>query len=150
MIYWFFLGIIHLLILAYQDVRNKTWVDDRHNWFMMGLTASLYSHYYNKWWFLLIIILIILILTKFINKFKLLGEADSKTILWSFIGFAIMSVYLLFWYAVTFIVIYLFAALIVKLISKYMIKKKIEKYPAYPIFLLSFLITAIIFFHIYA
>jgi len=42
--YWAFFGCVYLLWLTVQDFRNNMRVDDRRNWFMMGLSVSLLSH----------------------------------------------------------------------------------------------------------
>jgi hypothetical protein len=146
MIYWLFFGVIKLLILTFQDLFRKRMVDDRLNYFMMGVTVSLYSHYTVRWWFLFVLVAVSIGLSLALHRFKAMGEADLKTILWMFIGFGIINLYLIAWFAIVFIIIYLLYFSIFRLMAlvfkEWQSKKKI---PGYPIFLISFVFTYWVF-----
>lgn len=144
MIYWAFVGVIHLLILTYQDLKHKRLVDDRHNWFMMGATLSLLSLYKNKFLYILALCVITAILLSFIKKKGILGSADNKTILWSFIGFGIISYWILAYYAAIFIVIMILYQILAKIIAK-VLKKEYKVLPGYPVFLVTFIVTIFIY-----
>jgi len=145
MIAWVFFGIIHLLILSYQDVFKKQWVDDRHNWFMYGATASLYALYMPKIWIIILILAIAFGLGYLLTKLKYIGEADAKTITWIFTGFAIIGIDLLAVYAAVFLILYLFQALVNQMFYRLILKKEPVNFPAYPLFLSSFSLVGILF-----
>ena len=140
-IYWFILGTVQLSILTFQDLFNKMLVDDRHNYFMMGATISLISFFRQKWWYILTTIIVIILLSILITRYKLIGSADTKTILWSFVGFAIIDHKFLTIFAIYLIVLLIISSLSYKILVKFKAIKEIKHYPAYPSFLGSFIIT---------
>ena len=105
--YFLFFGLLHLSILTYQDIRHKCWVDDRHNWFMIGVVAVLYVTTSPPLYYGLILIAVSLALRWVINKKKILGEADVNTVAWSFIGFGVIGWNILLFYAVILVILYL-------------------------------------------
>lgn len=141
MLMWFIIGILHLLILSYQDIRHKKLVDDRHNWFMAGATIMLLSQYSHRTRYILFISVMALTLMYFINKFKLMGEADSKTILWTFTGFGFIGLWSLIHYLIVLSILYVFQTTINIVLCKFIFKRKIEKFPAYPMFLVAFILS---------
>ena len=142
--YWMFLGILHLLILTYQDIWHKRLVDERHNWFMMGATISLLALFKQPIVYLLSLFMIVTILFIVIKKKKLIGIADNQTIVWSFIGFGIISVWILLYYTITFTIIMLLYQLIAWIAGKWFFKRKLEYIPFYPVFLISFILVNLI------
>lgn len=145
MFYWCLIGVLHLLILSYQDIRHKKIVDSRHNWFMSGVTLSLISHYSNKLSYIFLLTITVLCLMYFIKKFKLMGEADVQTILWSFTGFGFICMWSLVWYIIVLMVLYLFQTIANIILCKYVLKKEITTFPAYPLFLVSFILSYLLF-----
>lgn len=93
--FWAFIGTIYLVILSYQDIKNKMLVDDRHNFFMFGLTSSLYFIYKPNIYYSLTLLVLVLALRWFFNKYKVMGEADNNTIIWIFTGFGLVGPYIL-------------------------------------------------------
>ncbi len=99
--YWAWFGLLYLCILTFQDFRNNRWVDDRHNYFMGGVTLSLVSHVDIDWTFLLIVIASIFAVSIYAHKTKFMGEGDLHAIMWVFTGFAILGFHaLLVWWGV--------------------------------------------------
>ena len=141
MLIWLIIGIIHLLILSYQDIRHKKLVDDRHNWFMTGATIMLLSHFHHSTKYILFISVVALSLMYFIKKFKLMGEADTKTILWTFTGFGFIGLWSLIPYLILLSTLYVFQAAVNFILCKYLFKRKITNFPAYPLFLVSFILS---------
>lgn len=84
--YFFWIGTFYLIILTWQDFRHKMTVDDRHNYFMMGVALSLVSHFRVNLKFFLGMILFTIIFSIFLGKTKALGEADVKSISWAIWG----------------------------------------------------------------
>lgn len=104
--YWFWTGLIYLLILTWQDHRHaKMRVDQRLNFFVLGTTFSLLSHIRRPLWYILVSFAIILLLTYVINKYKLLGNGDAGAILWIFWGCVIQGAGVLVSFACIFVVI---------------------------------------------
>lgn len=141
--YWITFGTMYLIFLTFQDLVHRRVVDDRHNYFMMGMTFSLLWQNTNAWWYLITLIVVISLLAAFISKQRLMGSADAKSIVWTFIGFGILSTHSLAFYAISLL---LFLALIYFI--HWTLRKKIENYderhfPAYPAFLASFILTSI-------
>jgi hypothetical protein len=114
-------------------------VDDRKNYFMMGLSISLLSHLPQKWWFLLSMMAIIFLMSTLLKKYNVLGEGDINTLTWIMIGYGIISVYILFWFFIIFTVTSII----------YFIIKKAFKYtsptPFYLVILLSFILNAALY-----
>lgn len=96
--YWFWFSVINLVYLTWQDYANKTLVDDRKNWFMLGITVSLYSHVNLSLWYILGLIFTSVILFMYMNKIKALGEADTNTLSWLFLGLGFINVYYLIYF----------------------------------------------------
>jgi hypothetical protein len=140
--YWAFIGIIQLIILTYQDLRNNKLVDDRHNWFMMGLTISLYSHYPHPFWYILVLIFVPMILMVIFQKYKVIGAADTKTILWTFIGFGLINLWILVNYAIWLLAVFLLYFLLAFILKKVTNAQEQKALPAYPVFLIVFILVS--------
>lgn len=136
---WIFIGIIKLLVLTYQDLKNKMWVDDRANFLMAGLTIALVSYYRPSLWFLLFLIGFNITLIALFKKFKVFGDADLNTIAWTFTGFGVIGLGVL----VGFMSILALCFIITTAINKFIVKA--ERVPGYPMFLISFILTIWLF-----
>lgn len=89
--YWFYIGTLYLIILTYQDYKNKMMVDDRHNYFMMGLSLSLQSHTNQSLLYLICLIVIVIVGQFFIRKYDLIGSGDVSALMWLFFGYGIIA-----------------------------------------------------------
>ena len=104
---WAFVGLLNLLILTYQDIKNHMIIDDRKNLVMLGLTVSLLSLGYFRSWYYLALIVVVLLLTNWIGKKQFFGDGDVSAFRWLFLGFgyihplsfAIFGTNLLLWSA---------------------------------------------------
>lgn len=104
---WAFVGLLNLLILTYQDIKNKMIIDDRKNLVMLGMTASLLSLGFFKWWYYIALLVVVLLLTNWIGKKQYFGSGDVSAFRWLFLGFgyinpfsfAIFGINLLVWSA---------------------------------------------------
>jgi len=137
--YFIFFGFLYLLKLTIEDLKNKMWVDDRLNYFMIGVVATMIFTYDRSIGYILTLIAVNLLLMFFIDKRKLMGEADTKTILWSFTGYGMINPVLLMIYVIVFIF-----CIVVSCITTKLLKKKLIKFPAYPSFFISFIVTFIV------
>ena len=137
--YWAWLGTIYLIILSYQDIKNNMNVDDRKNYFMFGATFALLSHIDRPLWIILLFFGIIIGLNYYMNKIKVLGEADNTTLIWIFYGFAIINPAFLAYFAGFFIIITLIYAWTKNNVYK------VKTAPFYPVLLLTFILTNILF-----
>lgn len=140
--YWSWLGTIYLLILTWQDYKNNKMVDDRRNWLMMGLSISLISHTYTTIWYKLALAIILALLYVFLRKIKTLGEADSNTYTWIFLGFGLINPYYLALFTAIFIVNTILFSLLKKLFK---IKEATQFYGV----LLTSFVLALFFFGLY-
>lgn len=138
--YWAFFGTIYLIFLTYQDIKNNMNIDDRKNYFMMGITISLFTHIRHGIIYILALGVIVLLLGKFLNKFKVMGEGDVNTIRWIFLGFGIISTVYLIWYFAIFIII----TALYMLTKKFLVKNK-KPTPFFPAILGTFIITCAMF-----
>ena len=102
---WATIGTFYLILLTYQDFKNKMMVDDRHNYFMMGVTVGLYMIRRVNLLYVVGIILIIITLSMALKRFKALGEADIKTISWIFLGLSILNIWWLVYFLTFFMAI---------------------------------------------
>jgi len=139
--YWAGLGTIYLLMLTWQDIRNNMQVDDRKNSFMLGLTISLYSHFYYGIVYSLSLLAITIIVCFLFAKKGVIGGADISTIRWVLLGFGMMSPYLAaFWLAIFAVVSTIW--LILRRIMKIPTGKPM---PFYPVLLCSFILQCALF-----
>ncbi len=145
--YWLTIGTLYLIILTFKDFSNKMIIDDRHNWFMMGLSFSLYSHVDKGIWYVLTLIAVSIALNYFLRKFKVLGGADISSLTWIFYGFGIIGFDKIFWFFVVFTVISLIYFGSKMVILQYMFNvETMQKTPFYIVILLSFVLNYVLFF----
>ena len=135
--FWAFAGTMYLLILTWQDFANKMYVDDRFNYLMMGISASLLPYNFRSIWYILGIIGVIIILNIFIRKTKILGTADINTFMWIFFGFAYISPNsVIYFFGSLTLVTLLYVAL-----KKIIFKKTDFPSPYYIVILISFILA---------
>lgn len=134
--YFFFFGVVDLIILTYQDLKDKK-VNARYNWFMTGIVGSLIAVQHPPITYAILLIGIA-VFFNIITK-KVFAKGDKTAFSWIIAGSGLISLpRLLLW----FIFFSLYAAV-------YFISKKIlhisGKTPFYPVILGSFITIAIIF-----
>lgn len=137
---WALLGLFDLILLTYQDFKNKMWVDDRLNYFMTGLSISLLETYPNSFLKIVILTVVTVALNIFIKKLKLLGEADANTISWLFWGLGFINII-----ALAYFMLWVAAFTVVQYIIKRLIIKANVRVPYYPVILVSFVIIVFSF-----
>jgi hypothetical protein len=133
--YWCFIGTIYLIILCYKDYKGSI-KDNRQNWFMMGLSISLYSHIRPPIWYIIFMIFFLMLFYNLMIKFNIVRKDEVLTISWLFLGYSIIYFGVLFWYSVAFIIL----SILYILFKKYIFKYKKET-AFYAVFLLSFIFT---------
>lgn len=137
--YWAFFGTIYLIIMTYQDFKQNRLIDDRHNYFLMGLSISLLSHFQRSFWYILSLALLIVIFSIITRKYNLLGEGDISALRWIIIGLAIISPYVLMYFLGIFAVL----SLLYVLLLKYVFRK--PDAPFFNVLLGSFIIISVWF-----
>jgi len=137
--YWGWLGLMYLTVLTYSDYKNNMRIDDRKNWFMMGVTMSLLSHLYRGILYVLVAIVIVFLLRYLFIRYNTLGEGDINSIMWCFLGFAFIGIPNLLLFGICLI---LFSAMYWLL--KVAIFKIKAVTPFYPVILASFLVTVLL------
>lgn len=137
--YWETLGILNLLRLTWQDIKNNMMVDDRYNYFMMGASIMLLSIFKHTIGYIIGVIFTILILSQIISRKKLLGRADANTVLWSFVGWAYIGLQWLLFYATALVIV------ITATVSFHRLMYKVNRpMPMYHAFLIAFVVTIIL------
>lgn len=95
-------------------------VDDRKNFFMMGVALSLTSHFPNRpLWMIFVLLSVMFGFAYFSKKSSQLGAGDIHCLAWIFLGLAIINlVYLLVFIAFFIPVVLLFGLAQAKLAGK--------------------------------
>lgn len=138
--FWAVVGTINLGILTYQDYKHHMLVDDRKNYFMLGMSVAVMFLAQAALWYKFAILGVSAGLGYYMHRFKTLGEADIKTIGWVVIGFGMLSL----WKLIAFFIVF---AAFTGVYS--VIKFRIFKYtklatPFYGVLLSSFIVTALV------
>ena len=137
--YWSFLGTFYLLFLTYQDYMNNRKVDDRKNYFMLGLSISVLSHVYTSLWYKLGLTVSIILLNIILRKYKPVGQADINTISWVFLGLGLMH----YTYVIMFTLIFLTLSTLFYVLKTYLFKYK-ENIAFYGVILISFVVSCFV------
>ena len=135
--YWAFIGTIYLIILSYQDIKNNRWVDDRKNYFMMGISFALITHFKHNFWYLLSIIGVIIIFNVVMTKYSVMGKADISTLTWVLYGFSIIN----YWALLAWVLILIVLTLLYVGAKKKFFNKAGNEVPYYPVLLSAFVLT---------
>lgn len=137
--YWAWAGTLYLVWLTIQDYRNNMLVDDRKNWFMMGLSVSITSHIPLKLWYLFALAGFLAVFQILGRKLNAFGEGDLNSLSWVFLGLGLISVYKL----VVFVIIFSVITLIYQGLKVYVFKYKWPT-PFYGVILLSYVVSMIL------
>lgn len=138
--FWYFIGLLYLILLTIQDYKRKMLVDDRFNYSIFGLTLGLIHVLKAKLWYILILLFAILLLNFLWRRYiKGFGSADIGTLSWIFYGFMLVNAA----YWITFIVFLLSFALFWQLIKK--LAKYDKPVPFYPAITLAYFVTGLLF-----
>jgi len=119
-------------------------VDDRRNYFMLGLTVSLYSRFYYGIIYSLCLLAIVIVVCAFFMRKKVIGAADISTIRWVLLGFGIISPYL----AVGWLVVFAITTSLWLALRRLMRIPAGKPMPFYPVLLVQFILTCGAF-HLY-
>lgn len=109
-LYWAWFGAFNLLLMFLSDHKNM-FVDDRKNWFMLGLSISLLQVNPRPLWWVALLLISVYIWRWYISKKGVFGDGDVNALAWMFLGFAIIGLSWLFFFVVVFAVltaVYLF------------------------------------------
>jgi hypothetical protein len=113
-------------------------VDERKNYFMMGLTVSVYILLKRDLWYIFESAIFIIAVAVLISLTGVLGEADAQSFFWLLSGIA----------AITLVHLAYFLWIIMVLSLIYILIRKLRKVkgesPYYAIILISFLIHGIV------
>lgn len=135
MIYWAWFGLISLVILTFQDLKNNKKIDDRYNFFMYGVTATLLHYYPRSIWYMFAVLSVSSVMRLIIIKYNVIGKGDANTLMWLFLGFGYLNAWLLFSYIILFFAVYFFQMFIRRIV----LRRK-ETLQGYPVFLFSFML----------
>ena len=140
---WFINAVGVLLLCTYQDYKNKMMVDDRLNFYMLGISTVIVgmSELLKTTWWSLLAIMFLTIVINVVLGFMGTGTADKNAISWILLGLF----YINFNYGIYFIGIYFGLRAIYLLIIRVLKDDLINKVPGFIVLLLSlFLLIGII------
>lgn len=137
--YWYWWGTIYLIYLTVQDYTNNRKVDDRKNWFMLGMTFSLLSFVPAALWYKLTLFITITALSWLLKRVKALGEADITSLSWILIGLGLLNVYMM----VVFFAFFAGCTVIYTLLKNYVFKIT-HPVQYYGVILISYIATALL------
>lgn len=140
--YWVIMGMIYLVILTWQDYRNKMIVDDRSNYLMLGATIALISFVKVNFIYLLAILLVIVFIGWLFTKYRTLGDADIHSLRWLLLGFGVIGLEYLFIFLLVFTLLYVLFWGLKKIIFKLTNHLNVAT-QFYGIILLSYIVTLI-------
>lgn len=141
MLYWPVFGTIMLIVLTYQDFKTKGWIDDRKNFFMMGVTISLITHTDVSIWYLFFLMAYTIVFN--IAFSKTFGRGDISALAWGMYGFGIIGLK----YLVSYLVVVGVAYFIYYMVKVYIMKIDASvKTPFTVVVLLCFLFNSILAF----
>lgn len=145
MILWAFFGILYLTIMAWQDIKNKMLIDERHNYFMTGATAMLLSIYKHDLLYILIIMAVVFLTISTFKKSKTLAEGDIQAVSWGIVGFGLIDLRLSLWYVLFLCLILLFEAGLFRILCHCLKWKNLPaRFPAVPGILCAFILVVVI------
>ena len=127
--FWLISATLALILLTYQDIKNKMVVDDRRNFFLSGMTFALLGVYTKGLlWLLGVIAITIFVMLSygFANKKGWVGSADVNSLSWITMGLMICNPIML--------AVFFLALAVVSILT--MVFKSVTKYkdalPFYP------------------
>lgn len=135
--YFFYIGTIYLCWLTWQDFTNNMKVDDRRNWFMLGISISVFTHVETTLLYKLGLSFSIIILNIILRKTKAVGEADINSLSWIFLGLGLMH----YTYVAVYVAIFTGLTIIWQILKR-IAYKDVTAAPFYHILLISFVLAA--------
>lgn len=91
---WWVLALAYGLFLTVQDFR-KMLVDDRKNYFMMGLSVGLLFVIDRPFWLALVGLVVVILWRYFLKKYQVIGEGDINAGVWMIYGLFLIDYRLL-------------------------------------------------------
>lgn len=144
---WVFLGTMSLAILTYQDIKTMK-IDDRYNWFMYGVNAIFIALVSLNIWMILLSIGLTMLINIVWNKTNLkdrLESGDISALTWIIIGFAFTNITVYYWFIGIFLGSALLYIVLKTITFLFILKKEESPLPFFPVILISYLATIIIF-----
>ena len=134
--FWAFLGTLYLIIYTIELFRKKCIIDERKQYFMMGLSVALYNFIHYDLWFMFVILGVIILLNIILSYKNYLFQVDIVAISWIFTGIIIINMFYILW----FLIIFLTLGVIYLGLKQFVFKTEQKKIYIYPCILLSFII----------
>ena len=139
-ILWFIMGTFQLCFMTYQDLKHNKKIDDRHNYIMYGATIMLLVAFPHKWYVFLSALIIVRMWGYLAYKLTGLGIGDINALTWILTGFSLAY----FWLSIIFLCL-LSGLLIFYLMLIRVYFGKVNFVPAFPVILLSYFLTGLIY-----
>lgn len=139
--YWAYIGTFYLLWMTWQDYRNNMTVDDRKNYFMMGVSIALISWYTHSIFYLLGLALVIFLFNLLGKKYVVMGEADLSCLSWLIMGLGIIDLVVL----LIFIMILSVMVFIFIFFKWFVFKRKDEPVPFFGVILICYIVNMFLF-----
>lgn len=138
--FWAIVGTIYLFIMTYKDLFNNMRVDERYNFFMMGVSLMLLTYFNISFWYLLTLLGVLILLNWLFRKFKVVGAADITALTWLIYGYGIIG----FRPLVLFVGIFLLLTALYYIIRLIMKVPQDKPTPYFPVLLATFILTNMI------
>ena len=137
---WAFIGTFYLIWMTVQDFRKKMLIDDRKNFFMMGVSVGLIALFRQPGWYLLALAGVVLALQFVLKRSKALGTADVHTLIWIIYGLGIINLWALVYFAGIMVVFTVFYEIV-----KRKVFKAGKPWPFMYVILLAFVAVCLLF-----
>lgn len=136
--YWVWFGSISLVFMSWESWRGGV-VDVKRDYFMLGLTFSLFQFFPKPLWWVLVALLGAWFVTGYLSRLKLFGGVNVSSFNWVIIGFAIINL----WTLVVFFLTYFVLGLMSDFIKNVVLKVRGAPVPYYVVLLFSFLFVGL-------
>lgn len=141
---WAYAGTINLIRLTYQDYKNNMMINDKYNWFMLGVSIGLFAIFKHRFIYVLGLIFGSIFISKVLIRLKALGDGDISAINWLYLGYGIIGIKPLVTFFLCFTTILTLYFSLKYLISKILKGNFKQKMPFFAVLLVCFIVTNIL------
>ena len=116
--FWAWLGTFYLFFMTWQDYANKMKIDDRANWYMLGMTSAVAIMCKVNLWQLVIMVILFETMFWLTHKWNILGKGDTSAFRWIFYGFGAINLT----YLITCLIVFMLVITAYHISKKYILK----------------------------
>jgi hypothetical protein len=140
--YWAWTGVLYLLTLTYQDIFRHRIIDNRLNWFMLGMTYGLLAMIHHDLYYIISVALVGFGISWLMTKYGF-GKGDAYSMMWCFVGWSFVGLQagFLFVACIFLVVLVMRAYFYVTIRLRKLNMQNPVVLPFYPAFLAIFVLT---------